>query len=121
MPPPIANFSMTPSACMRLSIWKTFSMNVYLSSQQIESLPSGFDRLIDDRVRMRSADKRGFELRRRQVNSFIQHRVKKLAVEFTVALVGRSPVCDRLLAEETSPHRTNPIRRSRSEERRVGK
>lgn len=79
-------------------------MNVYLSAKQVEGFPGGLDRLIDNRVGVRGADKSCLKLRGRQVNPFIQHRVEKLAVKFTVALVGRGPVCNWRASEETSPH-----------------
>ena len=62
---------------------------------------------------MREADERGFELRGGEINTFIQHRVKELAVKLSITLVRTIPINHWLAAKETGPHRSNTIRHGR--------
>src|SRR5215216_1779110 len=79
-------------------------------SQPSEHLHSRFDCLLDNPIRVSEADEGGFELRGRQINPFLQHRVKELAIELPVTLVRTVPIDNRLTSKETGPHRTDAIR-----------
>jgi hypothetical protein len=56
----------------------------------------------------------GLELRWREVNAFVKHGVKELAVTLSIALVCALPIHHRLTRKETGPHRTHAVRHRRN-------
>ena len=72
--------------------------------KSLKGIARSLNRLIDDFVAVGDAHKAGFKLRRRKIDSFREHGVKKSAVEFAVALVRSGPICNRLFGEEAGPH-----------------
>src|SRR5882724_11643213 len=75
----------------------------------LKGSPRSFHRLLNDRVCVGDADKAGFKLRRREVNLFIEHCMKKLTVQFPIALVGCRPIRDWPSGEEAGPHGADSV------------
>ena len=77
-------------------------MPVLLNS--LKSSSRSPDCLIDDRVSVGDAYKGRLELRGRKIDSLIEHRMKKPAVELSITPVGCGPIRNRLVREEAGPH-----------------
>ena len=75
----------------------------------LNGFPGSCDRLVYHFFCVRNADETCFKLRRSEINTFIQHRMKEPAIKFTVAAIRRLPIRHLRLAKKAGPHGTNAV------------